>query len=616
MIPLIEPATVVLNNAASGILAIDLPSCDAVSGEFIYVSVSYEVANPTITLMHNGPYGAFNSLTKQHDATDVKGHQEFWLQATVDFSGLIIKARFSTGVGFVAIWRQRRKPRGNISLVGEGTPGSATASATLTIPNVTGSKLHLAAFKAFGSCTLTNTVSGPWPYGIMENASRSHHIFSSETPFSGTLTPATGALSSAQNWLCTAASFADDGSVPGATVVPAWYTNATDRTVIKIPGATVLAAGLDASNGGDRETASVFTFWSGGALCPNGLYVGTEQRNGPHLVVSGQGHTTAGNEVLALGPLNADYPGWSRLRDNTVPVPTNVEFDGSNNPVAIHSYSTLTYTDASGNNRFLSMGGIARYSDASNINVPFWFDLNQSAPNITSPWGKSAVTIGGWYWVVWDSGTAKFWGTAVGDLTAIRSYDPAADTYSNSYGAKTVPSYSTPVIAACDQTNGLILYSVNGNTFSMFRPSLAASTDFYTPTTTGTAPSTASAVIWDAVGKRFVVFVSATPNVLSILTPPQTNPYSGGNAWTWTQEAYGGQTIDAAQANGTYGRFQYLSAQQMQGYVLVNSYNSAAYLFVRKPVSSSALDFGPDNRPKKKSRSSGMSWGLKASEWW
>jgi hypothetical protein len=378
----------------------------------------------------------------------------------------------------------------------------------------------------------------------------------------------------------------------------------------------VLAAGLDASNGGDRETASVFTFWCGGALCPNGLYVGTEQRNGPHLVVSGQGHTTAGNEVLALGPLNADYPSWAKLRDNTVPVPTNVEFDGSGNPVSIHSYSTLAYTDASGNNRFLSLGGIARYSDIGNVNVPFWFNLNQSAPNINNPWGKSTTSIGGWHWNVYDIGTAKFWGSAIGDTTTVRSWDPATDTYSNAYGTKAINTYNTPVIAACDQVNGLILYSTNGNNFQMFRPSLAASTDFYTPSTTGTAPTTASAVIWDSVGKRFVVFVSATPNVLSILTPPQTNPYSGGNSWTWTQEAYGGQLIDAAQANGTYGRFQYLNAGQMQGYVLVNSYNSAAYLFVRKPVADSTLDFGPDNRRRRSKPASGMSWGLKASEWW
>jgi hypothetical protein len=418
----------------------------------------------------------------------------------------------------------------------------------------------------------------------MENASRSHHVFVSEVPFAGVLTPVTGTLSSAQNWLCHSVSFSDSGTPFVGTKVPAWYTAATDRAVVQIPGATLLGTGIDCDNGADRQTSSVFQYWSGGALCPNGLYVGTEQRNGPHLVVSGQGHTTAGNEVLALGPLNADYPGWSRLRDNTVPVPTNVEFDGSNNPVAIHSYSTIGYTSASRSNRFLSMGGIARYSDAANINVPFWFDLNQFAPNIYSPWQKSATSTGGWHWNIYDIGTAKFWGSAIGDTTTIRSWDPVTDAYTNAYGTKAITAYATPVIAACDQTNGLILYSVNGNTFQMFRPSLAASTDFYTPSTTGTPPTTASAVQWDPVMLRFTFFVSATPNTLYYLTPPASNPYQGGNSWVWSSEAFGGATIDAAQANGTYGRFQYVRVGIMCGFIVVNSYNSPAFLFVTKPA--------------------------------
>lgn len=599
MLPLITAPAYVLNNAGSGILSIAATPFDAVANEFIYVSVSYEVANPTIGVDHNGPYAGFNSLTKQHDAGDIKGHQEFWIQTNAPRKALTITARFSTGVGFAAIYVERRKALGTVTLIGQGTPTTGTASSSVTVPAMTGGDLHMAAIKAFGSFTFSTTNNVPFPLGTSDNSSRSHQVVSSNTPFSGTLTPATATLSSAQNWLCTSASFADSGSPVAATNVPSWAALAKGGTCIAIPGASHLASGAAVNNGGGAlDSSKIFTDWGGGALCDANYYVGTEQQLGSALVITGSGHTTGGNSVHALGPFQSEYPGWNRLRDDTSPIPTDIEFDGSNNPSAYHSYDTLNHTTVGGVNRLIAIGGKARYSDAGDITAPHWFNLDQSVPNGgTTPRGKSSTTTGGWFWAVYDTGTAKFWGVANSGGSDIRSYDPATDTYSNAYGTKTGPTLTQPTVAACDQSRGIIVNSNAGNTFVFFRPSTAASSDFYTPSTTGTAPTTVSAVQWDPVDDRFVFYTGS--NTWFFLTPPATSPYQGGNSWTWSSEIFTGDTIDAAQAVGTYGRMQIVQIGAMRFYVVVNSQTSRAYaVFPRTAIRGTQSRITRANFPK------------------
>ena len=609
MLPLITAPAYVLNNAGSGILSIAFTPFDAGANEFIFVSVSYEVAAPTITCDHNGPYAGFNSLTLQHDAGDIKGHQEFWIQTNAPRNGLTITARFSTGVGFAAIYVERRRALGTVSLTAQGTPGSASASSTVTVPAVTGSKLHIASIKAFGSFVFQSTNTVPFPYGTSDNSSRSHHVLSSNTPFSGTLTPATATLSGPQNWLCTSASFADSGSPVSTTYIPRWYANAAGQTVVAIPGTTLVQAGASVSNGTTLNTADIFASWSGGAVAQVGYYVGTEFQNGPGLVVWGEGHTVGGTARYAYGPLLSEYPGWVRLRDNQSPIPENVNFDGSGTPVSIHTYSNGLNDRTSGRNRMLSVGGRARFSDSGNHEVPYAYDLNQVSPNINNPYSNTGANVGSFWWTAWDEGTALVWGQGgATETTQVKSYDPVTGTVSTY--TKTMPATGQPILVAVDQTLGIIFHINGGSTFTFVRAStLSGAGDFYTPSTTGTAPSGVSAVLWDSVDKRFVCYVGT--NTLYFLTPPSTSPYQGGNSWAWSNVTFPGAATDSPQGAGTYGRFAFVNEGLMRGYLLVNSQTSAAYMFIPKSAilgskSLSRRENGANPKPLLRQRAMGL----------
>ena len=88
-------ADAVVNAAGSGISSVAGTSFNAESGEFILCCASYEVANPTMTPSDNLGGQTWNSLTQQHDAGDVKGHQFFWVQLTAAKTGFVPTVSFS-----------------------------------------------------------------------------------------------------------------------------------------------------------------------------------------------------------------------------------------------------------------------------------------------------------------------------------------------------------------------------------------------------------------------------------------------------------------------------------------------------------------------------------------
>jgi hypothetical protein len=314
----------------------------------------------------------------------------------------------------------------------------------------------------------------------------------------------------------------------------------------------------------------VIDAWGCGLLTTQGVYANGAFRSGNALVLWGGGHNDyAGNELYALG-LGTDAPTWYRLTNPTIPAPLNVAADGSGNPVARHTYDGPVYVGDGGRNWFLSPGGIFRSTDVGSDGVARRFDLTGSA----SSWVAGATITASSQTTALELATGIVWGWPPSS-NSFTTYDINTGTFVQTLFKS--PSIGSNPTSDIDQTRGIwMILSQTGlqavRTDSVGNP-------FYTPTTTGTGPSTFGGFFWDSDLDAFVAWTGG--KTVYVLTPPATNPYQGGNAWVWTSSsASGGVTPPSGNINGTYGRFAKVTAGTVKGYFLVNS-ASAAPLFYR-----------------------------------
>ncbi len=337
----------------------------------------------------------------------------------------------------------------------------------------------------------------------------------------------------------------------------------------------------DATSAGSRW---VIDAWGGAVVCWGGLYIGSTFTAGTFIVCWGGGHTNyAGNEVYAYGPLENNSPTWHRLRDSTSPALEDVDYDGSDNPVSRHTYSTIIYVNDGTRNWMVSMGTIGRFDDAYGGGEVHVYDFNQVSPNSNQPWSRK--TAGSWAGdgVVYEPSSAKIWyhpATAPNPRTA--SYSVTGDThaYSGIYQNALI-GYGGNGAAAIDTALGIIGYWDNRYGISFYRTNNGVSNDYYVPTTTGTAPTTGNgSIIWDPVASVFKVRLDADGKKLWILTPPGSSPYQGGNAWVWSSFTPGtGDTPDTGNTNGTFGRFGNSPNADVKGHVLLNNPNGKIYFY-------------------------------------
>lgn len=367
------------------------------------------------------------------------------------------------------------------------------------------------------------------------------------------------------------------GGGGGGGSLPAWVGNSGEWSTVAGESLSTsgVASAIDFAGDAGNYT-SFFTAWGGGVLATQGVYNGTSLITGTFLVIWGGGHTDYyGNEVYAFGPLEDDVPAWYRLRDATNPPPLNVSTDGSGNPVSRHTYNSIVYDST--NNRLMSTGYLARASDSNGANVVHIFNFSQTNPNVNQPWSTLANTDGAPDVSAYDATTGLVWYHPNG-ANSVGFYNISTQTPTRSNFKS--PGWGSNAMSAIDTSRGIWCIVSNGVT-NFYRLNNGTGNDYYTPTTTGTAPSGSNiTVLYDSVSDRFVMW-NGNGKTLYFLTPPGTNPYQGGNAWTWSSVSpASGSTPDAQQSTGTFGRFQFVNnGSGLVGYLLLNSATSSSYFY-------------------------------------
>lgn len=361
------------------------------------------------------------------------------------------------------------------------------------------------------------------------------------------------------------------GDKPVPTI-PSWLGAVGQWSAI---ASTLSASGVQQDFAGGQ---GVFAY-SGGVVNSTGIYSGSTFISGPFLVVWGGGHNDyGGNELYCFGPLTSDSPQWYRPRDRTSPFPQNVDEDGSGNPVSRHTYGTIVYIGDGTRNWMLSTGGVARYTDIGSPSLTHVFDFNQVSPNTNQPWSKKAnVSQGAADVAAYDSTTGIVWSRPDAQ-NSVQSYNVATNTYTSENFKSPPWSTSDAAHGAIDTVRGIWAIAYSGG-IAFYRLNNGVSNEYYTPTTSGTAPTGRKSIVYDPVDDRFVLW-NGNGKQLFFLTPPASSPYQGGNAWVWSSTTPGsGATPDAADTNGTKGRFGLVNTGDFRGYVLVNSNTSSVYFY-------------------------------------
>lgn len=350
--------------------------------------------------------------------------------------------------------------------------------------------------------------------------------------------------------------------------LPSWLGNIGEWSTVS--GGTLAASGVqqDFSSG-----LGVFAY-SGGVVNSVGLYDGSTFVDGHFLVLWGGGHADySGNEVYAFGPLESSSPSWRRLRDRTNPAPTNVNEDGSGNPVSRHTYGDIQYIPST--NEMITPGGKYRYSDSGGVTVAHVYNFDVASPNSNTPWETRGSGLVSPQYCAYESSSGRIWFRQ--NVANVVGY------YTLSNNTITTADFKSPVISAdghavIDSNRGLWI-AIGGSTLQFYRTNNGTANDYYSPTTTGTAPTGTCTLLYDPVDDVIRVW-NNNGRQLWTLTPPGTNPYQGGNAWTWSSTTPGsGATPGAANGTGTYGRFGYVNTGTFRGYVLCNTPTQDVYFY-------------------------------------
>lgn len=351
-----------------------------------------------------------------------------------------------------------------------------------------------------------------------------------------------------------------------------WFEDALANQWTIVPGGSLSASGVMETGAG-----AIVSAWGGGVVNTVGIYSGSTFIPGTFLSLWGGGHGDySGNEIYPFGPLESASPTWYKPRNPTSPAPINVSEDGSGNPAARHTYQSITYLGGA-RNWMLATGGVARSTDANGVGLTHVFDFNQASPNSNTPWSTKANPPAPADVTCYESTSGLIW-SHPNAANEVQTYDVATDTYSRTLFKS--PGWSTGnAVSAIDTNRGIwAIYWSGGINF--FRTDSAALNDYYTPSTTGTAPTGVGSILWDPVADAFKVW-NGNGKQLFTLTPPASSPYQGGNAWTWSNAtASSGDTPDSQSTNGTFGRFNYIdNGSGLRGYILLNSASSSAYFY-------------------------------------
>lgn len=358
---------------------------------------------------------------------------------------------------------------------------------------------------------------------------------------------------------------------PPPPTTPSWLGAVDEWSTVA--GGTLAGSGVMQSN-----DDLIISKWGGGIVNTIGVYNGASFESGTFLGLWGGGHGDSdSNAVYAFGPLESDSPTWRRLRDRTSPAPVNVAQDGSGNPVSRHTYQSIVYLPGA-LNYMMSLGVTARHNDGTNMANSHRFDFNQSQPNVNQPWGTRAnAGINAADVCAYDSSLNRVWYHPA-ENNAVGFYDVAGDSFTtDTFKSPNWTSYTA--VSAVDTARGIWAIGSLAGVLRFYRTNNGAGNDYYTPSTTGTAPTSIQGMVWDPVADAFKVW-SNNGKQLFTLTPPATLPHEGGNAWTWSSVTpSGGATPGAAAAGGTFGRFGLVNLANFRGYVLYNDAANSALFY-------------------------------------
>lgn len=360
--------------------------------------------------------------------------------------------------------------------------------------------------------------------------------------------------------------------------IPAWYSAQPSGTWKNFTGATQVLSSSGVAwsptwSPGGTNVASVMRAWSGGVLNTSGVYVAGAFVPGTWLIVWGGGHGDyAGNEVYAFGPLEAATPAWKRITDPTDPPPIDVPRIGAY-PVSRHTYDTLVYLSDS--NRMLALGAPGYANNGYTFGTCDLFDFDVNPASVT-PWSAAPdlPSSGGQVGAVaaYNPLTNKAWCIGAGNGRRLMCYDVATGTFSswskdnpylqgaNNYAAAAIIPASN-IFAFCDPTGVVRCLNLNTPTDS-----------FYTPSTSGSAPTGNVVMKWDDANNRFVAKSTQGGKQLWFLAPGAP-PTAGGGTWAWTSvnPAAGDTPPGAYSEYGYYGRFQVVSGV-LKGVIAVSDY--------------------------------------------
>jgi hypothetical protein len=305
---------------------------------------------------------------------------------------------------------------------------------------------------------------------------------------------------------------------------------------------------------------------------------------GTHLVLWGGGHGDwSGNEVYAYGPLEADAPIWRRIIDPSVPGANDTDFASDGRPVSRHTYDTLHYDPVE--NKMYACGRQGSYQTNAGVTPGadiLDFDVDPLSAN---PWSYHNTGFpsggGGGVGTIDAQGgfnptTRKIWQLSKGNANYLIERDLGSGTWTARL--KDNPNGAPDSKGSIDYDNNLLVTRGTGG--QVIVQNLASPTsNLYTPSVTGTAPSNGdSAIEWDHDGGRHV-FWGGSGSTLYFLTPG-ADPTSGGDSWAWSSVTpSAGATPANAETNGTFGRFRMVSFGWGRGVLLMPAYNASVVFY-------------------------------------
>lgn len=325
------------------------------------------------------------------------------------------------------------------------------------------------------------------------------------------------------------------------------------------PGSNLSALNPCPSNtcgySGVEGHSAVMDSWSGGAY----------DTKRDRLIVWGGGHNAyAGNEIYVF---DIATMAWSRATEPSTGIIQNALYYSDGKPSSRHTYNMLVYVPDPVD-RFMAIGAGSTYGETGGSGSAvdaFNFATNTWSARASIP---SAAGYAAMYGSVaaYDAGSGHIWfhDTLSGTL---REYDPVANTwqvrvsnYLEDYSTAAVDPVRRLMVTVGGKT-GLLVWNLNSPTSAPTKPTTSGD-----KTIEG---AQAPGFVYDSASKLFVGWDGGT----AVYT---LNP----STWVWTKVNPAGSntvTPTAAEARGTYGRFQYVPSKNV--FVGVNRTTENVYFY-------------------------------------